>query len=61
MKKITQNNQVVIYQAKNGAIEIKKDEKFNTIWATQADIVKLFEKDQSVISRHIKGVLKMEK
>lgn len=32
----------VIYQAKNGAIELRGDFKDETIWATQAQIVDLF-------------------
>ena len=49
---------VVIYQAKSGAIELRGDFERETVWATQADIIKLFEKDQSVISRHISSILK---
>jgi prophage maintenance system killer protein len=52
------DKQIVIYQAKTGAIEIKKDIRAGTVWATQADIVKLYEKDQSVISRHINNIFK---
>lgn len=51
-------NEVVIFQMKNGAIEIKKDLNANTIWASQSDIVSLYEKDQSVISRHINSIFK---
>lgn len=57
-KKIKNKNQIVVYQSKNGAIEVKKDINLNTIWATQMDISKLFGKDQSVISRHINGIFK---
>jgi len=60
MKKIKKDQQIIIYQSKSGAIEIKKDEKFNTIWATQAQIVSLFGVDQSVVSRHIKNIFKDE-
>ncbi len=49
---------VVIYQAKSGAIELKGDFGKETIWATQAQIVKLFNVDQSVVSRHIKNIFK---
>ena len=57
-EKINKTNKIAIYQAKNGAIELRSDFNKKTIWATQADIVKLFEKDQSVISRHINGIFK---
>ncbi|MDO8582568.1 MAG: death-on-curing protein, partial [bacterium] len=49
---------VVIYQAKNGAIELRGDFSKETIWATQAQIVGLFSVTQSVVSRHIKNVFK---
>lgn len=34
------------------------DQDKDTIWATQADIVNLFETDQSVISRHIQNIFR---
>lgn len=47
---------IVIYQAKSGAIEFKQDISKETIWATQAQIVDLFDVDQSVVSRHVKNI-----
>lgn len=47
---------IAIYQTKNGAIELKTDISSETIWATQNQIAKLFEVDQSVVSRHIKNI-----
>ncbi len=58
MKKKAIKNEIVIYQAKNGAIEFRKDLRAETIWATQAQIVKLFDIDQSVASRHISNIFK---
>ncbi|MDP4008497.1 MAG: virulence protein RhuM/Fic/DOC family protein [Candidatus Peregrinibacteria bacterium] len=52
------NNNIVIYQAKNGAIELKGDLKKETLWASQTQIVELFGVDQSVVSRHIKNIFK---
>lgn len=60
MKKDNKKEQIVIYQTKSGAIDIKRDVKSDTIWATQAQIVKLFGVDQSVVSRHIKNIFKDE-
>jgi prophage maintenance system killer protein len=51
-------NQIVIYQGKNGEIKFDADFKAETIWATQAQISELFEIDRSVVSRHIKNILK---
>ena len=37
-------------------MELRDDSKNETVWATQAQIVNLFQVDQSVVSRHIKNV-----
>ncbi len=50
--------EIIIYQAKSGAIEFRGDFARETIWATQAQIVNLFGVDQSVVSRHIKNIFK---
>ena len=50
--------EIIIYQAKNGAIELRGDFSRETIWATQAQIVELFSVDQSVVSRHIQNIFK---
>jgi prophage antirepressor-like protein len=51
-------NSVVTYN--NGEIELKVsiDNNKETIWLTQKQIVALFEKNQSVISRHINNIFK---
>jgi prophage antirepressor-like protein len=51
-------NSVVTYN--NGEIELKVsiDNNKETIWLTQKQIVSLFEKNQSVISRHINNIFK---
>lgn len=51
-------SKTIIYQAPNGAIELKGDLSKETVWANQAQIVKLFDVDQSVISRHIRNIFK---
>ena len=48
----------VIYQTKKGALEIKEDLKAETLWVTQIQIADIFEKDRSVISKHINNILK---
>lgn len=50
------DEQIVIYQSKSGAIELRSDAKKETLWATQVQIVDLFGVDQSVISRHIRNI-----
>jgi len=50
-------NEVLIYQTKTGAIELKEDVSSETIWATLQQIADLFDTDKSGISRHIKNIL----
>ena len=57
MKKVVQNN-VVIYQTKTGAIELKGDFGHETILATQAQIASIFESERSVVTKHIRNILK---
>jgi len=54
------NNQVVVYE--NGEIEIKVsiDNQNDTIWLRQSEIAKLFEKERSVITRHINKIFQDE-
>ena len=56
MKKKKLSDQIIIYQAKSGALELRKDVQGQTIWATQAEMALLYGKDQSVISRHIASI-----
>lgn len=57
MKKKFQNN-LIIYQTKTGAIELKGDFSHETLWATQAQIAKMFESERSVVTKHIRNILK---
>jgi hypothetical protein len=54
----TQSNKLLIYQAKNGAIELRGDFSEETIWATQAQIAGVFNIERSVITKHIKNIYK---
>ena len=51
-------NNIVIYQAKNGAIELRGDFERESIWATLDQIAMVFGRDKSVISRHVKNIFK---
>ncbi|OGG66800.1 hypothetical protein A3I99_00420 [Candidatus Kaiserbacteria bacterium RIFCSPLOWO2_02_FULL_45_11b] len=55
-KKLEQK--MVIYQTKSGALELREDLKTETIWATQAQIAEMFQVDRSVITKHIRNVIK---
>ena len=57
MENITKN-EVVIYQAKDGAIEFKGDFTHETIWATQVQIAEAFEVNVPTINEHIKNIFR---
>ena len=47
---------VVIYQAKNGAIELRGDFSHETIWATQAQIAEVFGVQRPAITKHLQNI-----
>ncbi|PJC62874.1 MAG: death-on-curing protein [Flavobacteriales bacterium CG_4_9_14_0_2_um_filter_32_27] len=51
-----ENNQLAIYQAENGALELRADASKDTIWASKKQIAEIFGIDRSVVSRHIKNI-----
>lgn len=59
-----QNNQVtggeiLLYQTQDGSTRIDVRLQDETVWLTQAQIAELFNKDRSVISKHIQSILKL--
>ena len=51
--------EIVLYQPDDVTrLEVRVNE--DTVWLTQAQLSSLFQKDQSVIARHIKNVLEEE-
>jgi len=52
--------ELVIYQTKNGAIELRGDFSRETIWATQAQVAQAFGVDIRTINEHIKNIYKTE-
>jgi prophage maintenance system killer protein/prophage antirepressor-like protein len=49
------NQQIVIYQTESGETQIDVRLEQETVWLSQAQMVELFGRDQSVISRHIRN------
>jgi len=47
---------IVIYQSTDGQIKLDYRLENETLWLTQAQITRLFGRDFSVISRHIKNI-----
>jgi prophage maintenance system killer protein len=52
----SKKGEIVIYKSKDGQTQLDVQLKEETVWLTQAQIVELFQRDQSVISRHINRV-----
>ncbi|MDR0870681.1 MAG: virulence RhuM family protein [Planctomycetaceae bacterium] len=48
-------NEIILYQPDN-TVQLEVRLENETVWLTQAQIAVLFERDQSVISRHIRNV-----
>ncbi len=55
MKKI---DQVIVYQAKTGAIELKGDPKRETLWANRMQMAEIFGVNPQAISKHIQNIYK---
>ena len=53
-----EDNKIVIYQTEDGQTQIDVRLENETVWLTQAQMAELFQKDQSVIARHINNALK---
>ena len=49
-------NEISIYQTESGAVEVRLEQ--DTVWLSQAQMVALFGRDQSVVSRHIGNIFK---
>lgn len=53
-----EENKIIIYQTEDGHTRIDVRMENETVWLTQAQMAELFQKDQSVIARHISNVFK---
>jgi prophage maintenance system killer protein len=51
-----QTGDIIIYQGEDGQTAIDVRLENETVWLTQAQMIELFGRDQSVISRHIKNI-----
>lgn len=53
-----EDRKIVIYQSEDGQTQIDVRLENETVWLTQAQMSELFQKDQSVIARHIANIFK---
>lgn len=51
-----QNSQLILYQTADGETHIQVILQNETVWLTQKELADLFQRDKSVISRHIQNV-----
>ena len=60
MNKKTPENKgkIIIYKAKDNKISLNVRLEKETVWLTQEQMAELFQRDQSVVSRHINNVFK---
>ena len=52
------NNLIEIYQGSDGQTQIEVKFEQETVWLSQEQLVELFQRDQSVISRHLRKIFK---
>ena len=52
-------NEIILYRPNEMAehIEVRLDEDNETFWLTQEQIAQIFERDRTVISKHLKNIL----
>lgn len=53
---VPQKSELIMYQTEDGKTKIDVRLENETVWLTKAQIAELFQRDRSVISRHIKNV-----
>lgn len=61
LKEMNEQNKSNIIIYNDGELELNISINENTIWLTQAQLCDIFNKDQSVISRHINNILEITK
>ena len=51
-------NEIILFETKDHAVTLQVPVENETVWLTQEQMTELFERDVSVISRHIRNVFK---
>lgn len=52
------DNKIIIYQSDDGKTQLDVKLENETVWLTQAQMAELFQKDRTVIGRHIRNIFK---
>jgi len=53
---MNQQSNIIIYQAEDGQTKIQTRLEDETVWLTQEQMAELFQRDRTVISKHIKNI-----
>ena len=58
MKMNKDNGEIIIYQAPDGTTNLDVRLENDTVWLTQAQMIMLFDRDRTVITKHINNIFK---
>lgn len=50
------SREVIVFESRDGEARIEVTTDYDTVWLTQTQLVELFQRDKSVISRHINNI-----
>ena len=53
-------DEIVLFETENKSVVLNVPIEQETVWLTQSQMVELFQRDVSVISRHIRNIFKEE-
>lgn len=54
------DNKIIIYQTDDGTTQLDVKLENETVWLTQAQMAELFQKDRTVVGRHIRNIFREE-
>lgn len=54
------DNKIIIYQTDDGKTQLDVNLENETVWLTQAQMAELFQKDRTVVGRHIRNIFREE-
>jgi len=57
-KKKNEDSQIALYHTKDGKVQVEVNVQNDTVWLTLNQMTVLFERDKSVISRHLRNIFK---
>lgn len=56
IRHMKKNSTIIVYQARNGAIELRGDSKHETIWANRMQMAEIFGVNPQAITKHIQNI-----